>query len=87
MGAELGNGPGMSEATYLYCLLRGPRRPSLSGAPAGLPGLSPLRVLEVGDGLWLIAAGAPLPEYGADEIQRRSRTSPGSPTAPWPMRR
>jgi hypothetical protein len=60
----------MSEATYLYCLLRGPR-PSLSGAPSGLPGLSPPRVLEVGDGLWLITAGAPLAEYGADEIQRR----------------
>ncbi|MFL6192960.1 MAG: GvpL/GvpF family gas vesicle protein [Thermoanaerobaculia bacterium] len=61
----------MSEATYLYCLLRGPRRPSLSSAPAGLPGVSPLRVLDVGGGLWLVAAGAPLPEYAAEEIQRR----------------
>ncbi len=61
----------MSEATYLYCLVRAPREPSLTGAPPGLSGLSPLRALEVGDGLWLIAASAPLPDYGSEEIQRR----------------
>lgn len=61
----------MSEATYLYCLVRGPREPSLAGAPPGLPGLSPLRALDAGGGLWLIAAGAPLSQYGSEEIQRR----------------
>ncbi|HEY4596183.1 MAG TPA: GvpL/GvpF family gas vesicle protein [Thermoanaerobaculia bacterium] len=61
----------MSEATYLYCLVRAPEKPSLAGAPPGLPGLSPPRALDAGDGLWLIAADAPLPEYGGDEIQRR----------------
>ena len=61
----------MSEATYLYCLVRAPEKPSLAGAPPGLPGLSPLRTLDAGDGLWLIAAGAPLSQYGGDEIQRR----------------
>lgn len=61
----------MSEATYLYCLVRAPEKPSLAGAPAGLPGLSPPRALDAGDGLWLIAAGAPLAQYGGEEIQRR----------------
>jgi gas vesicle protein GvpL/GvpF len=61
----------MSEATYLYCLVRAPEKPSLAGAPPGLPGLSPLRALPAGDGLWLIAAGAPLSEYASEEIQRR----------------
>jgi hypothetical protein len=61
----------MNAATYLYCLVRAPRKPALAGAPPGLPGLSPLRALELGDGLWLIAADAPLPQYGGEEIQRR----------------
>jgi hypothetical protein len=61
----------MSEATYLYCLVRAAEKPSLAGAPPGLPGLSPLRALPAGDGLWLIAAGAQLSQYGSEEIQRR----------------
>jgi Gas vesicle synthesis protein GvpL/GvpF len=61
----------MSSATYLYCVFRAPGPVSASGAPSGLPGCGPLRVLNVGDGLWLIASDAPLPEYGAEEIERR----------------
>jgi hypothetical protein len=61
----------MSEATYLYCLVRSPQQPALDGAPPGLPGLSPPRALDVGGGLWLIAASAPLAGYGGEEIQRR----------------
>lgn len=61
----------MNEATYLYCLVRGAGEPSLAGAPPGLPGLSPLRTLDVGAGLWLVAASAPLSEYGSAEIQRQ----------------
>ena len=59
----------MSEATYLYCLVRADREPGLAGVPPGLPGCSPPRVLAAGDGLWLVASGAPLPEYGGEEIQ------------------
>jgi hypothetical protein len=61
----------MSSATYLYCVVRAPGPLSVSGAPPGLPGGGPLRVLDVDGGLWLIASGAPLPEYGAEEIERR----------------
>lgn len=58
-----------SSATYLYCVVSCPGTLSMGGAPAGLPGLSAPRVLAVGDGLWLVAADAPLPQYGAESIQ------------------
>jgi gas vesicle protein GvpL/GvpF len=61
----------MSEATYLYCLLREPREPALAGAPPGLPGCAPPRILALGGGLWLVTARAPLPEYGGEEIEKR----------------
>lgn len=58
-----------SSATYLYCVVSCPGTLSTGGTPPGLPGLSAPRALSVGDGLWLVAADAPLPEYGADSIQ------------------
>jgi hypothetical protein len=58
-----------SSATYLYCVVRVPGMLATEGAPPGLPGLSSPRGLAVGDGLWLVAADAPLPQYGADSIQ------------------
>lgn len=57
-----------TSATYLYCLVRTRTLPE-EGAPPGLPGLSPARVLAVGDDLWLVVADAPLPAYGAESIQ------------------
>ena len=58
-----------TSATYLYCLVRSPGTLATDGTPDGLPGLSAPRALAVGDGLWLVAADAPLPEYGAESIQ------------------
>lgn len=58
-----------TSATYLYCLVRASGTIATEGAPRGLPGLSAPRALAVGDGLWLVAADAPLPEYGAASIQ------------------
>ena len=71
VGQRLGKTYRMNEATYLYCLVRAPRNPLSAEVPPGLPGLTPPRVLAVGDGLWLIVAGAPLSEYGSAEIQRQ----------------
>jgi hypothetical protein len=51
--------------------VQSPGLPPSGAAPRGLPGLSPLRVLPVGAGLWVVAADAPLPEYGAEQIQER----------------
>jgi hypothetical protein len=58
-------------ATYVYCLLSASAPPLLDDAPAGLPGLSPARALTVDDGLWLVVADAPLPEYGAAAVESR----------------
>lgn len=68
-------------ATYVYCLVRSAEAPALEGAPPGLPGLSAVRLLEVGksggdgkdhgEGLWLAVADAPLPDYAAETIEAR----------------
>ena len=60
-------------ATYAYGLLERKTRPAVERAPAGLPGLGPLRALPVSDGLWLLAAPAPLARYGAEPIERGLR--------------
>ncbi|MEX2148092.1 MAG: GvpL/GvpF family gas vesicle protein [Candidatus Rokuibacteriota bacterium] len=57
-------------ATYLYCLVQRARAPALARAPRGLPRTGPLRALEAGDGLWLVAADAPLARYGAAAVER-----------------
>ncbi len=61
----------MSEATYLYCLVRDVRERALAEVPPGLPGCAPPRLLELEGGLCLVAARAPLPEYGSEEIESR----------------
>jgi hypothetical protein len=61
----------MNEASYLYCLLRHQGEPSLAGAPSGPPGLTALRALNLGGGLWLVAASAPLPEFSSERIEER----------------
>ena len=57
-------------ATYLYSLVESAAEPDGAGAPAGLPGLGPLRWLAVGEGLWLAAADAPLQRYDAKAIEK-----------------
>jgi hypothetical protein len=61
----------MSNATYLYCLVRHSGDLPLSAAPPGLPGLGKPRALEVAPGLWLVAASAPLPEFSSEQIEER----------------
>jgi hypothetical protein len=58
-------------ATEVYGLVAAPQAPAIAGAPKGLPGLSSPRALGAGDGLWLVVADAPLPDYGAEAIGRR----------------
>ena len=60
-------------ATYLYCLVQADRRPSIAGAPRGLPGTSALRLLQAAGDLWLVAADAPLAQYGGGPIERGLR--------------
>jgi len=62
--------PRTPPAVYLYVLVRSDRRPSLAGAPAGLAGTGPLRIVEAGPRLWLVAADAPLDRYGEEPIAK-----------------
>jgi hypothetical protein len=60
-------------ATYLYCLVQAARRPSVAGAPRGLPGTGGLRLLQAASDLWLVATDAPLQHYGGAPIERGLR--------------
>jgi hypothetical protein len=61
---------GARNATYVYGLVRSGRRPSARGAPEGLPGTGPVRLLPAGSGLWLVVADAPLAQYDKTPIER-----------------
>jgi len=65
--------PGRDTATYLYCLVRAERAPSLARAPRGLPGTGALRLLPAAADLWLVAADAPLARYGSAPIEQGLR--------------
>ena len=56
-------------ATYVYCVVAAPKRPRLTGAPKGLPGTGPLRLLDI-DGRHVVVTDAPLSRYGEVAIQR-----------------
>lgn len=65
----------VGELTYLYCLVRGPK-PKIGRLPPGLPGASPVRLLEVearpsaGPGLWLVVCGVPPSRYDGLRLAR-----------------
>lgn len=54
--------------TYLYCLVRGGRKPGLRRAAGRLPGAGPVRALDAGEGLWLIVADVDDAEYNEKAI-------------------
>lgn len=55
-------------ATYVYCLVKSPRKPSPGRAPAGVPGGAPPRAIAGGPGTWLIVSDVPLDSYGSEAI-------------------
>jgi hypothetical protein len=57
-------------ATYAYCVVANGTRPRLGRQRAGLPGMGPVRLLDVDRGLFLAVADAPLDRYGEDAINR-----------------
>jgi hypothetical protein len=60
--------------TYVYCLVADRKRPSTAKRPKGLPGLGPLRLVQVGaEALWLVAADAPKTRYDERAINERLR--------------
>jgi hypothetical protein len=66
--------------TYVYCLVRSARPPSLRGLPPGIPGGSPVRVLEAASPAaksrtgrtrqWLIVSSVPRRLYGEAALER-----------------
>ena len=59
-----------AKATYVYCAVQADRKPNLGRAPSGPPGLGEHRLLDAGQGLWLVVGDAPLSRYGEAAIQR-----------------
>lgn len=57
-------------ATYLYCVVKAPRKPSVARAPEGLPGAGRLVAHEVAPTLWLIVADVPMDVYGGKHLER-----------------
>jgi hypothetical protein len=56
--------------TYVYCLVRGSRKPALRRVTGGLPGAGAVRALDAGDGLWLLVADVDDTEYSEKAIAR-----------------
>ena len=57
-------------ATYVYCAVQASGTPRMARTPSGLPGIGRPRLVDAGDGLWLIVGTAPLPQYGEASIAR-----------------
>ena len=58
------------KGTYVYCVVAADHRPRLPRVPAGLPGAGPVRLLEVGEGLFMAVADLPLDRYGESAINK-----------------
>ena len=58
------------KGTYVYCVVAAARRPRLAGVSSRLPGMGPVRLLEVERGLFMAVADAPLDRYGEAAINR-----------------
>jgi hypothetical protein len=59
----------MARATYLYCIVKSARKPSLARVPAGLPGGDRPSVVECAPSLWLAISLVPLDRYGPGSIE------------------
>lgn len=57
-------------ATYLFCVIAAARRPRVPAKTRPVPGLGPVRILEVDGGTYLVVADAPLSRYSEDAINR-----------------
>ena len=61
----------MTPLIYVYGLVVAARKPSVARMPAGLPGASPLRLLDVGRDRYLAVADVDAREYGEAAINQR----------------
>jgi hypothetical protein len=58
-------------ATYVYCVAKSVKAPSLASMPKGIAGAEKPRLLDAGDGYRLVVASAPLAKYSAEKINAR----------------
>ena len=56
---------------YLYCIVRGSRKPSLARVPGGLGGGTSPELLPLSSSMWLVVAEVPLDTYGAGQLEPR----------------
>lgn len=59
-----------SSATYTYCVVSNATRPRPPRKTTALPGMGPVRLLDVEPGLFLAVADAPIDRYGEQAINR-----------------
>jgi Gas vesicle synthesis protein GvpL/GvpF len=57
-------------ATYVFCVIAAARRPPVSPKARTLPGLGPVRLLDIERGLFLVVADAPLSRYSENAINQ-----------------
>ena len=56
--------------SYVFCLVRSTRRPSLRGIIDGMPGGSDVRAVDVEQGLWAVVQSVRASEYGEEALAR-----------------
>lgn len=72
VGAVDGSAHAMkTKLTYVYCLVRGDKAPSMTRAPAPLPGMEKPRTVDAGKGLWLVVSDAPAELYGEEKLNEK----------------
>jgi hypothetical protein len=59
--------------TYLYCIVKSERKPTLARAPGGVPGSGAPRSIQATTGTWLVVSDVPLDAYGAETINTHLR--------------
>jgi hypothetical protein len=61
----------MTSLTYVYGIVVSDRKPTLAGTPPGLPGASPVRLVDASRGRYLAVADVKAREYGEAAINGR----------------
>ena len=65
--------PKRDTATYLYCVVKSARAPSVARAPAGLPGAGAPEARLAAPAIWIVTADVPLDVYGPPALEAHLR--------------
>lgn len=58
-------------ATYVYCVVKSAKAPSMARLPKGIAGAEKPRLVDAGDGFRIVVATVPLAKYSAEKINAR----------------